>query len=75
MRLSQHRQKAAEVRGITPNQVDMTNVEAFLTQDGLYIDASKSEMVYEYGSIEAYISESLSLSDREFQHLRIESLN
>ena len=65
---------AAEKRGITPEQVDMTNMEALLIQNGSYIDASKDEMMDEYGSIEDYIAEGLGFSNREIQQLRAELL-
>ena len=65
---------AAEKRGITPEQVDMTNMEALLIQNGSYIDASKDEMMDEYGSIEDYIAEGLGFSNREISQLRAELL-
>ena len=69
-RLAQLRQMAAEKRGIKPDKVDMTNMEAFLVQSGAYIDASKDEMIDEYGSVDDFITEGLGLSDREIHHLR-----
>jgi protein-tyrosine phosphatase len=74
VRLVQLRQMAAEKRGIASEQIDMTNMEAFLIQQGSYIDASKSEMVDEYGSVDGYITEGLGLSDREIQQLCAELL-
>ena len=74
MRLTQLRKKAAEIRGSSPDQVDMTNMEAFLIQKGSYIDASQIEMIDEYGSIEEYISRGLGLSESEAQQLRGELL-
>jgi len=65
---------AAEKRGISPEQVDMNNMEAFLIQDGAYIDASKAEMIDEFGSVNSYITDGLGLSDREIQKLRNELL-
>lgn len=73
-RLGQLRQMAAEKRGISPEQVDMNNMEAFLIQDGAYIDASKAEMIDEFGSVNSYITDGLGLSDREIQKLRNELL-
>jgi len=52
----------------------MTNMEALLIQNGSYIDASKDEMMDEYGSIEDYIAEGLGFSNREIQQLRAELL-
>ena len=69
VRLKQLRKMAADKRGIEPEQVDMTNMEAFLIQQGSYIDASKEEMIKEYGLVEAYIRNGMCLSDREIQKL------
>ena len=65
---------AAEIRGIDPEQVDMTNMEAFLIQGGSYIDGSRLEMIDECGSVDNYISQGLGLSDEEIQGLRDELL-
>ena len=74
MRLGQLRQMAAEKRGIAPEQVDMANMEAFLIQQGTYIDASKGEMIDEFGTVNDYITEGLGLSDQNVEHLRNELL-
>jgi protein-tyrosine phosphatase len=74
VRLVQLRQMAAEKRGITPEQVDMTNMEAFLIQAGSYIDASKEEMIDEFGSVDGFITEGLKLGDHEIKQLRAELL-
>jgi protein-tyrosine phosphatase len=74
IRLKQLRQLAAKKRGITPEQVDMTNMESFLIQDGAYNDASKVEMIDEYGSINAYIGQGLGLRDNEIRQLSNELL-
>jgi protein tyrosine/serine phosphatase len=65
---------AAEKRGIQPAQVDMTNMEAFVIQHGTYIDASRNEMIDEYGSVDSYISTELGISGDELHQLRIELL-
>jgi protein-tyrosine phosphatase len=74
MRLGQLRQMAAEKRGIPPEQVDMANMEAFLIQEGAYIDASLEEMTREHGSVEGYLREGLGLSQQEIGSLRDELL-
>jgi protein-tyrosine phosphatase len=74
MRLGRLRQMAAEKRGIAPEQVDMTNMEAFLIQSGSYVDASKAEMIDEYGSIDGFILEGLGLNQSEVDQLRDELL-
>jgi len=73
-RLAQLRQMAAEKRGILIEQVDMSNMEAFLIQDGSYIDASRDEMIRENRSVENYIRDGLGFSEQEINHLRDELL-
>lgn len=73
-RLAQLRQMAAEKQGIPPEQVDMSNMEAFLVQGASYIDASFDEMVKEYGSVDNFIRDGLGLSDQEINRLRDELL-
>lgn len=65
---------AAEKRGILIEQVDMSNMEAFLIQDGSYIDASRDEMIRENRSVENYIRDGLGFSEQEINHLRDELL-
>jgi protein tyrosine/serine phosphatase len=65
---------AAKKRSIPPQQVDMSNMEAFLIQHGSYIDASREEMIRENGSIQNYIREGLGLSGQEINNLRNELL-
>jgi protein-tyrosine phosphatase len=72
MRLGQLRQMAAQKKGIPPERVDMSNMEAFLIQDGSYIDASYEEIVQEHGSVDKYVRDGLGLSEREVQQLREE---
>ena len=64
-RLGQLRLQAADKQGIAPEEVEMSNMEAFLVQDGPYIDASYEEMVDEFGSIDGYIREGLGLTEAE----------
>jgi protein-tyrosine phosphatase len=73
-RLAQLQQMAAEKRGVLPEQVDMSNMEAFLIQHGSYIDASRDEMIRENGSIESYIRDGLGFSKQEINKLRDELL-
>ena len=73
-RLGQLRGMAAQKQGIPPEQVDMSNMEAFLIQGGSYIDASYDEMVIAYGSVDAFIRDGLGLSDQEINRLRDELL-
>jgi protein-tyrosine phosphatase len=69
-RLTQLRKMAAEKQDLRPEQVDMRNMEAFLIQDGSYIDASQDEMKTAYGSVDAYLRDGMGLSDQEIHTLR-----
>ena len=73
-RLGQIRQLAAEKRGVPTEQVDMTNMEAFLIQDGTYVDASRAEMLGEYGSVDAYLSQGLGQSAQDINQLQLLSI-
>ncbi len=69
-RLGQLRQLGAANQNIPPEEVDMTNVEAFYNLKGEYIDATRDEILKRYGSIEAYLTEGLGLTKSEIQSLR-----
>jgi len=64
------RQMTAENRSVSPEEVDMTNVEAFYILDGSYIDGTLDQAVAEYGSMEAYIRDGVGLTDKELEQLR-----
>jgi protein-tyrosine phosphatase len=68
------RQMAAQKMGVQPDDVDMTNVEAFYILDGSYIDGALQEAVDRYGSMEVYVREGLGLKDEEIERLRNELL-
>ena len=68
------RQMAAERKGVSPEEIDMTNVDAFYILDGSYIDGTLDHAVMEYGSMEAYIRDGLGVTDQEIQRLREELL-
>jgi protein tyrosine/serine phosphatase len=61
---------AAENQGVSLEQVDMTNMNAFLIQDGSYIDASQDEIVQDFGSTAGYLQNGLGLSQHEISRLR-----
>jgi len=69
-RLAQLQQMAAEKQGITPDQVDMANMEAFLIQNGSYIDASQDEIVKGFGSLAIYIQDGLDFSQQDLIQLQ-----
>ena len=73
-RLDQLKHLAAETKGIHPEQVDMSNMETFLVQQGSYIDASYDEMVKMNGSTDSFIRQGLDLSNQDISHLQSELL-
>jgi len=68
--LAKIRQMAANQQGIPPEEVDMSNVEAFYILDGAYIDGTLEQAVTDYGSMEAYIRDGLGIADAEIEELR-----
>jgi protein-tyrosine phosphatase len=69
-RLAELRRQAAKNRDIPPEDVDMTNVNAFYILQGEYIDASLDEAVKQYGSMENYVRHGLGVSDEVVESLR-----
>ena len=74
MRIAQLRQMASEKQGIPPEEVDMTNIRAFYILEGSYIDATRDEILKQYGSMDAYLHRGLGLSDVEIKKLKDELL-
>ena len=73
-RLEYFRNLAADNQEIPPEEVDMTNIEAFYILQGYYVDAVKETIEEEYGSIDNYMTEGLGLSVGEIQLLKDELL-
>jgi protein-tyrosine phosphatase len=73
-RLEQLCEQAAKNQGIPPEQVDMTNINAFYVLQPTYIDASLDEAVKQYGSMENYIRDGLRIEDALIEKLRNELL-
>jgi protein-tyrosine phosphatase len=73
-RLTQLRDLYAENNGLTPEEVDTTNMEAFYVLQASYIDAALEQAVAEFGSMEAYIRDGLGLTDAEVETLRAQLL-
>ena len=73
-RLGQLRDLYAENNGISPEEVDTTNMDAFYILQGAYIDAALEQAVEDYGSMEAFIRDGLGLTDIEIDLLRSELL-
>jgi protein-tyrosine phosphatase len=75
LRIDQLKSLDAETRGISPDEIDTTNLEAFYILQGSYIDASLAAATEEFGSMDVYIRKGLGLSDAEIQRLREELLD
>ena len=69
-RLVQLRKLSAKNQGITPDEVDMTNTNAFYILEAEYIDAALDEAIKKYGSMDNYIKEGLGITDEEIQKLK-----
>jgi protein-tyrosine phosphatase len=74
-KLATIRQQAAATLGVSPEEVDMTNVEAFYILDGSYIDGTLERAVADYGSMEGYIRDGLGITDEEVERLRDQLLD
>jgi len=73
-RLGQLRDLYAENNGISPEEVDTTNMDAFYILQGAYIDAALEQAIEDHGSMEAYIRDGLGITDIEIDLLRSELL-
>jgi protein-tyrosine phosphatase len=61
---------AAESFGVPETEIDMTNAEAFMIQDGSYIDASRDEVISRFGSFDRYADEVLRVDAFVLEQLR-----
>ena len=68
--LARIRTTVADSRGVDPEDVDMTNVEAFFIVEEAYIDGALRAAEKKYGSMDAYIRDGLGLSTAEIETLR-----
>lgn len=68
--LAKIRTKVAQARGVAPESLDMSNVEAFYVLEGSYIDGALEAAKQKYGSMDAFIREGLGLSEEEIEALR-----
>ena len=57
-------------QGLPVDEVDMTNAEAFMIQDGSYIDASRDEVIAQFGSFDRFAGEMLGLDPSVISELR-----
>jgi protein-tyrosine phosphatase len=68
--LGQLRMLAAQTQGVPAEDIDMTNAKAFMTQNGSYIDASRDEIMSQFGSFERYADEMLGYDASAISDLR-----
>lgn len=73
-RIEQLRQLAAQNQGIEPAQVDVSNIRAFYELEGSYIDATRDQILSEYGSIDSYLTDGLGLAPAEIEAIRAKML-
>ena len=73
-KLDKIRLGGAKTLGVPPEEVDMTNVEAFYILEGSYIDGTLEQAVEDYGSMEAYVREGLGITDEEVEQLKSQLL-
>ena len=69
-RLAQLRELAAKNRNVAPDQVDMTDANAFYVLEAHYIDAARDEILKKFGSIDRYVTDGLGLTVDDVQKLR-----
>ena len=69
-RTEQLRQLAAKTFEIAPEEVDMTNINAFYILEGSYIDGSLKHIEKNYGGIDSYLEKGLGLSADEIGQLK-----
>jgi protein-tyrosine phosphatase len=69
-RLDQLRALAAKRQDIPVDEVDITNAEAFMVQDASYIDATRDEIITQFGSFDRYVDEALNLDASIIAELR-----
>ena len=69
-RTEQLRQLAAEHFDIPPEEVDMTNINAFYILKGAYIDGTLKVVEAEYGGWDEYLTNGLGLSQTEIEQLK-----
>jgi protein-tyrosine phosphatase len=64
------RESAARQRGITPEEVDMSNIRGLFFVHTSYLGAAHDEITKEFGSVEAFIRDGIGWSDSDLRHLR-----
>lgn len=65
---------AAQARGVPIEDLDLSVIRALFFVDPAAINAAREEMVRDYGSVEAYLSEALGFGESAQERLRAELL-
>jgi protein-tyrosine phosphatase len=68
------RKSAARQRGVSPDEVDMTNIRGLFFVHASYLGAAHDEITTGYGSVEAFIREGIGCCDDDLRRLRDELL-
>lgn len=68
--LARMQEAVAHARGVPAGEIDMTNMEAFMIQDGSYIDASRDQVQIDYRSFDDYARSGLGCPDDLIDSLR-----
>ena len=68
--LDRIRTQVADERNIKPEDVDLSDVEAFYVLEGSYIDGALRAAKQQYGSMEGYIRDGLGITDAEITQLK-----
>ncbi|MBW2713697.1 MAG: tyrosine-protein phosphatase [Deltaproteobacteria bacterium] len=74
MALDRIRQEAARQRGVSPEEIDMSNVKPLFFVEVSNIDAARDAMISNYGSIDTFIRERLGWGEGDLVTLRAELL-
>jgi protein-tyrosine phosphatase len=69
-RTTQLGKMTAKTQGIPFKKVDMTNINAFYILEGEYIDATRDEIIKNYGSFKNYANKALGLTNEEIAALK-----
>lgn len=74
-RTAQLRLLAAKTFSIPPEEVDMTNINAFYILEGNYIDGTRNYINENYGDIHSYLTKGLGLTEDEMTELKALLIN
>ncbi len=64
------RASAAKQRGVSPEEVDMTNIRGLFFVDASYLGAAHDEIINRHGSVDAFIRDGIGWSESDLNRLR-----